>query len=1036
MSTKETLRTLARLFSPSPSASTSTSTPPGPFPGLSLPSDILSLLDDHIRTFASLPLQPPSGTTTTQTEGEKERARWRDGLLEIWQAVEPLPGTERDLHNIGRVSAFLVLLHKLSADVGDDEDSALVSRKDVGAVWWSTVLRRALLGTAKEEIGTTSLSEKERQTRGRKPTRKGKEPAGASSSGSTALQPLFLSRQALSAATKTVVWGMAPPRDQPDLPDDYVSPFGLVLLNEYEDRALARLKGLDEGYGIKNLEECLISWGEKSPKAFFVRIAPFINPNLPALLPSISLVLAYLSRHSTKAYHALSTPILSNLITVALTSHCSAIVTLVVRCLAIFTVTLPVIIGEKLFGILAAYGRVVCWESHEKDDDDSPSAIPSEDLHQFLEDYDDTPPDPVVLFTVLYGIYPCNFTAFLRDAVGYLREKKYQGPLGDGDIGLSSLAVRERSRLIMRQHTLNPALLSNDPVTELTAPERWGRLEAADVMAACDRNVVQLNPDPAHDWRGETMAGSAEGTGAPPSEVGDAGDLLKRSVLFEPSSVISPLHPHPLADSAVAAEDDDTPLDSTAPTPKPGSPPPTSPRDVSRAPSLAARAVSRARSPQTSASSAASPSPSRTSTPHMPATTHFANFQARQASSAGFHSPPSMSPLVRPRSASRFRSPVDVEGPPVHWPGVLGGIDPAHPPPPSSMSRRSSGVASSIGGLLSPELIPFSSTASASGTGASRHVSPSPGGLPPGATVSAAAANAQLVKLETELVLLQGEVNFQNYLKGLHLQHMGTLHREKVLESGAEAERQSSFRTIRTLRAQLRATQSSLDQLRSEQSATKANWTAHIADLREKLGGLREQRVRWEQEQKTLRAEVEDWKDRCKKKGRELEEGGRDFLDLKNQVAVDSVKLTKIGEYEHRIHALTKTLAICDADIVKFVDQRKEMNVLVGEWKKSELLRESVEEEGRKLKEALRSMETELSALRRASPSSPSGASPAPTASTSTSKDELTRLRLELERLRTRNWELEERLADRLEEEEEDEAVEEGEERRARNGDV
>lgn len=53
------------------------------------------------------------------------------------------------------------------------------------------------------------------------------------------------------------------------------------------------------------------------------------------------------------------------------------------------------------------------------------------------------------------------------------------------------------------------------------------------------------------------------------------------------------------------------------------------------------------------------------------------------------------------------------------------------------------------------------------------------------------AINSQITKLETELVQLQGEVNFQTYLKQLHLQHMGTVHREKVLESGQEAERQS-----------------------------------------------------------------------------------------------------------------------------------------------------------------------------------------------------------------------------------------------------
>lgn len=51
--------------------------------------------------------------------------------------------------------------------------------------------------------------------------------------------------------------------------------------------------------------------------------------------------------------------------------------------------------------------------------------------------------------------------------------------------------------------------------------------------------------------------------------------------------------------------------------------------------------------------------------------------------------------------------------------------------------------------------------------------------------------NAQIVRLETTLAMLQSEVNFQTYLKSLHLAHMGTLHRAKVLDSGAEAERQS-----------------------------------------------------------------------------------------------------------------------------------------------------------------------------------------------------------------------------------------------------
>ncbi|GAA5996501.1 hypothetical protein JCM11641_001031, partial [Rhodosporidiobolus odoratus] len=299
----------------------------------------------------------------------------------------------------------------------------------------------------------------------------------------------------------------------------------------------------------------------------------------------------------------------------------------------------------------------------------------------------------------------------------------------------------------------------------------------------------------------------------------------------------------------------------------------------------------------------------RVGTPHMPATTHFANFQALQQSQYQSHSQSQNgSPLGRPRSVSRFRSPISPMeggglGEALGWSGILdprnhsqhqphqlsrqgvGGVE--GNPSGADLSRRSSGMASSLlggmgsGGILSPDLVPLGLPSYNS-----RNLSPPP----PTTSVSgqqtfplshlpqpvAQLLHAHLTKLETELVLLQGEVAFQTYLKSLHLQHMGTLHREKVLESGAEAERQSSFRTIRTLRAQLRATQSLLDQSRSEQSATKANWIAHISDLREKLATLREQRVGWEVREKRMKAEVEDLEERLEKRGREVEVGGRE----------------------------------------------------------------------------------------------------------------------------------------------------------------
>lgn len=294
-------------------------------------------------------------------------------------------------------------------------------------------------------------------------------------------------------------------------------------------------------------------------------------------------------------------------------------------------------------------------------------------------------------------------------------------------------------------HTLNPALFQGEAALELTDTERWSRLEAADVMAACDRNVV-LTPGLAQNWRGvpihsDEAVYEAEVT------------TLRRAPAF-----------HKLVEG--------TPLDSSVPTPKPASPGHSTP---------ASRAASRVRSPTTSQGS--TPTSTRVSTPHMPATTHFANFQALQSVSA-LASPASMSPARR--SASRLRDPS--HGDAHLWPPVF---DPAlSNVGPSSMSRRSSGVGSAGTGigLLSPELIPIGG--STAGTSIGRSGSP----LPP--SLSTAQLSAHLLRLETELVLLHGEVNFQNYLKQLHLQHMGTLHREKVLESGAEAERQGLVRSV------------------------------------------------------------------------------------------------------------------------------------------------------------------------------------------------------------------------------------------------
>lgn len=215
---------------------------------------INSLLDTHLASFAAS--FSDSSSASALSDRERERTLWRDGLLRIWGVVEPTPGTEGDQLAIERVSAFLVLLQKVSADVQDDEDSALVTRSDIGKVWWRTLLRRTILGTPKEP------------TEGEKEKAKGKRPAkpeGAASSTDTA-RPLTVSREAIGAARRTIVWGMSSAIAVLDQDEIHVTPFCLDVCAEFETRSVATLRGGDDWYGLRNVAECIMAWAERQTR--------------------------------------------------------------------------------------------------------------------------------------------------------------------------------------------------------------------------------------------------------------------------------------------------------------------------------------------------------------------------------------------------------------------------------------------------------------------------------------------------------------------------------------------------------------------------------------------------------------------------------------------------------------------------------------------------------------------------------------------------------------------------------------------------
>ena len=183
---------------------------------------------------------------------------------------------------------------------------------------------------------------------------------------------------------------------------------------------------------------------------------------------------------------------------------------------------------------------------------------------------------------------------------------------------------------------------------------------------------------------------------------------------------------------------------------------------------------------------------SRSPTPHLPTHTHFTNFQALQTAKRNASSSSDrQSDLADPLSIS-----------------VQLGMPPTSPTS-SGMPSRATSRRGSFSNFSDGIMSRTNSTSKA---------------FP---TTSSTAANAQIARLETELILLQSEVNFQIYLKQLHLAHMGTLHREKVLDSGAEAERQSLVCRVAPIFLMSNADSScrSIERsVRSERNSSRRNW--------------------------------------------------------------------------------------------------------------------------------------------------------------------------------------------------------------------
>lgn len=210
----------------------------------------------------------------------------------------------------------------------------------------------------------------------------------------------------------------------------------------------------------RTLEMIIALYSTQRPTAFFEVLASTLG-DVQSEGPVLYLLASFLHAQSMHAYCIVSTPLLNRVLETLLHTFSTRSMSFGTKCLVMALPHIPQYVakggGGGVPALFAIYGRAVTWR-RGTGADGLPSCV-------------------TLLFTLLYGLFPCNLLAFLRDAKGYLAE--HAKVVFDVD------TMRERSVTMLRGHAVHPLLAEADATTELTNSKRWAQHDASDLTASC-----------------------------------------------------------------------------------------------------------------------------------------------------------------------------------------------------------------------------------------------------------------------------------------------------------------------------------------------------------------------------------------------------------------------------------------------------------------------------------------------------------------------------------------------------------------------
>ena len=227
---------------------------------------------------------------------------------------------------------------------------------------------------------------------------------------------------------------------------------------------------------LHHLDAILSLYSESRPMPFLHHVATTLSPTRVGILNAL---IRFVQHHSMHIYHITSTHLMDKLFTTLMELDSPACLHLGIKCLVMILPHIPAWLARNGAGglahLLRVYAHVImCLSS-------ASTACSDTSRHVRL------------LFTMIYGLFPCQFLFFLRSPASCLAQ------LGDpeawDDAALTS-KVQSHSLALLQCHFVHPSLAMYDASSEQRS-RTWQSQDVSDLTARCLR--LYAPPPTQHD---------------------------------------------------------------------------------------------------------------------------------------------------------------------------------------------------------------------------------------------------------------------------------------------------------------------------------------------------------------------------------------------------------------------------------------------------------------------------------------------------------------------------------------------------------